>query len=104
MIQIKQSTPRVNKISIMREQIAKVMSAFEIYSYQCNIKIVGMLTITEPETLDQTSELCLKFFSALGVQNVSVSDINTAHQVPSRSASDRANAIVCKFVRQLAKE
>ena len=45
----------------------------------------------------------IMLFSALGVQNVSISDIDTAHSVPSRSASDKPNAIVCKFVRRLAK-
>ena len=104
MTQIKQLTARVNEISIMCEQIAKAINIFETYSYQCNIKIVGMPTVAERETTEQTAKLCLKLFSALGVQNVSISDIDTAHRVPSRSASDRPNAIVCKFARRIAKE
>ena len=79
MTQIKQLTVRVNEISIMCEQIAKAINAFETYSYQCNIKIVGMPTITKRETPEQTAELYLKLFSALGVQNVLISDIDTAH-------------------------
>ena len=70
MTQIKQLTARVNEISIMREQIAKAINAFETYSYQYNIKNVGMPTVVERETTEQTAELCLKLFSALGVQNV----------------------------------
>ena len=73
MTQIKQLTARVNEISITCEQIAKAINAFETYSYQYNIKIVGMPTVAERETMEQTAELCLKLFSALGVQNVSQS-------------------------------
>lgn len=70
-------------------------------SYQCTIKIIGMQTVAEREAPEQTAQLWLKLFSALGVQNVSISNIDAAHLVPSRSASDRPNAIVFKFVRQL---
>ena len=35
---------------------------------------------------------------------MSIQDINTAHRVPSMKPSNRPNAIVCKFVRRLAKE
>ena len=63
-----------------------------------------MPTVAQRETTEQTAKLCLKLFSALGVQNVSIFDIDTAHRVSSRSTSDRPNAVVCKFVRRLAKE
>ena len=36
--------------------------------------------------------------------NVSLSDVDIVHQVSSGVASDRLNAIICKFVRRLAKE
>ena len=34
----------------------------------------------------------------------SLSDVDIVHRVPSRVASKRPNAIICKFVRRLAKE
>ena len=43
-------------------------------------------------------------FSALGVKGVSIQDIDTAHRVPSMKPSNRPNAILCKFVRRLAKD
>ena len=104
MTQIKQLSERVNEISIICEQITKAINTFDTYSYQYNIKIVGMPTVAQRETTEQTAELCLKLFSALGVQNVSISDIDKAHRVSSRSTSDRPNAVMCKFVRRLAKE
>ena len=104
MTQIKQLTTRVNEISIVCERISKAIDALEAYSYQYNIKIVGVPIVTERETPEQTANLCSRLFSALGVPNVSITDIDTAHRVPSRTASARPNAIVCKFVRRLAKE
>ena len=46
----------------------------------------------------------IQLFSALGVKGVSIQDIDTAHRVPSMKPSNRPNAIVCKFVRRLAKD
>ena len=104
MTQIKQLTARVNEISITCERLARAIDASEAYSYQYNIKIVGLSAVAERETTEQTVKLCLKLFAELGVHDVSVADIDTAHRVPSRTASARPNAIICKFVRRLAKE
>ena len=103
--QIKQLFTRVAEISILCDRIAKSIDALEAYSYQFNVKIVGMPTATEhhSETSDQTVALCLKLFEALGVDDVSINDIDIAHRIPSRSPSNRPNAIVCKFTRRLAK-
>lgn len=80
-------TKRVEEISIRCVRITKSLDAFEEYSYRYNVKIVGLPTVAENETSDQTTRLCLKLFSALGVEDVTVSDIDIAHQVPSRTAS-----------------
>ena len=62
-----------------------------------------MPATTQNETSDQTVALCLRLFEALGVEDVSLNDIDIAHRLPSRSASNRPNAIFCKFTRRLAK-
>ena len=62
-----------------------------------------MPATTQNETSDQTVALCLRLFEALGVEDVSLNDIDIAHRIPSRSASNRPNAIVYKFTRRLAK-
>ena len=98
--QIQELISRVDEISILCDHIyRKSVEASEAYSYQFNIKIVGVVTVTERETSQQTADLCLMLFAALGVELVSVSlkDIDTAHRVPSRVASNRPNAIICKF-------
>ena len=63
-----------------------------------------MPMVAERENPEQTADLCLQLFSALGVKGVSIQDIETAHRVPSMKPSNRPNAIVCKFVRRLAKD
>ena len=102
--QIQELISRVNKISNTCDRIAKSIEDSEAYSYQFNIKIVGVPHVAERETSQQTAELSMKLFTALGVEDISINDIDIAHRVPSRVASNRPNAIVCKFVRRLAKE
>ena len=46
----------------------------------------------------------IQLFSAVGVKGVSIQDIDTAHRVPSMKPSNRPKAIICKFVRRLAKD
>lgn len=50
MLRINQLTARVNEISIMCDNIAKAIDAFEAYSYQNNIKTVGMPALSENES------------------------------------------------------
>ena len=88
----------------MFDLITKSLDAFEEYSYQYNVKIVGLPTVAENEISEQTTHLCLKLFSALEVEGVIVSDFVIAHRVPSHTASNRPNAVICKFVRRIAKE
>lgn len=102
--QIQKLISRVNEISTLCDCIRKSIEASEAYSYQFNIKIVGVPTVAERETAQQTADLCMKLFAALRVEEVSLNDIDTAHRVPSRVASNRPNAIICKFVRRLARE
>ena len=40
----------------------------------------------------------------MGVKEISINDIDIAHCVPARKPSNRPNAVICKFVRRLAKE
>lgn len=50
MLRINQLTARFNEISIMCDNIAKAIDAFEAYSYQNNIKTTGMLALSENES------------------------------------------------------
>ena len=101
--ELKSINTRVDQIYTRCNDIAKCVEAMEEYSYQFNVKIVGMPLRAEKETPEITANLCLQLFIALGVKNVSLQDIDIAHRVPARRVSSRPNAIICKFVRRLAK-
>ena len=106
----------MNEISIIKkaidfisercEELCKSIESMESYSYQYNVKIIGLPLVNEGEHEDSetTSELCLKLFKALGVEDINMGDIDIAHRVPSRKKSSRPDPIICKFVRRLAKE
>ena len=76
----------------------KNLEDFEAYSYQYNIKISGMPPLPERENSESTAGLCLQLFHAIGVKDIN-SGHDIAHRVPARRASNRPNAIICKFVR-----
>ena len=77
-----------DKISETCDHIQKPLDTFELYSYQFNIKIVGMPMVAEREHPEQTANLCLQLFSALRVKGVLIQDIDRAHQVPSMKPSN----------------
>ena len=84
------------KVDIMTKEIDKATA----YSYQYNIKIVGVPQIDRTESADDTTEMCIQMFSKLGVY-VKEEDIDIAHRVPARSHDRQRQSnlpIVCKFV------
>lgn len=95
---------RLEVIEKKCQEMTAAIETFEDYSYKNNLKIVGVPVLAERETAEQTALLCLRLFSALGVKDISILDIDTAHRVPARRASNKPNAIVCKFTWRLAKD
>ncbi|CAB4031762.1 Hypothetical predicted protein [Paramuricea clavata] len=84
------SIPFVEIISTKCDKIAKAVDQLEDYSYQYNLKIVGIPQEQATETEEQTVNLCLNLFKTIGADDV--------------ISTDRPNAIICKFVRPLARE
>ena len=74
----------------------------EDYSYQFNLKIVGMPTLSN-ESADDSTDLCLRLFKLIGTKDVSIQDIDIAHRVSQRNPTNSPNAIVCRFTRRLAR-
>ncbi|CAB3985927.1 Hypothetical predicted protein [Paramuricea clavata] len=95
---------QVEIISTKCEKIAKAVDQLEDYSYQYNLKIVGIPQEQATETAEQTENLCLNLFKAIGADDVILQDIDIAHRIPARRSTDRPNAINCKFVRRLARK
>ena len=80
------------------------------YSYKYNVKIVGVPQTSTQESSYTTANLCLTIFKAIGVEGLTIQDIDTAHRVPKRRSTresisnKNSNPIICKFTRRLAKE
>ena len=83
--------------------IEKIVEELQEYSYAFNIKLLGVPEKNDSESADDTSELCVKLFNAMGA-TVSLNDIDIAHRVPLRdSTRGGPKPIVCKFTRRLAR-
>ena len=102
--ELKRLSTWLAEISTRVDEIGKAIDSMCEYSYQYNVKIVGMPELSEQESYSQTSALCVKLFSDMGA-DVSLHDIDIAHRVPQRNATAGApKPIICKFVRRLSKE
>lgn len=82
------------------------MEVLQQYSYQYNLKIVGYPQVNEFESSEDTAKLCLHLFSCLGVDRITLNDVDIAHRVPIRASAavNKPNPIICKFARRFAKE
>ena len=89
---IKKIAARLNKVSRSCDEIYE---AIESYSYQYNIKIVGVPSVNDKESSDVSATLCVKLFTALGVNDV---------PKWNRNLPASPDPIICKFVRRLAKD
>ena len=99
--QLKALSRRLNKLSAEVTRVGNAIDEVEEYSYQFNVKIIG-LPEKSSETAAKTSALCIKLFQEMGTE-VFLSDIDIAHHVPSRRQNGALKPIICKFVRRLAK-
>ena len=81
-----QSSLRLDLLEKNVDSIDKAIDDMLHYSYQYNLKIVGVPQINENESSEDTANLCLKLFSVLG-NDISAYDIDIAHRVPQRNAT-----------------
>ena len=101
LVQLKQITRRLHDLSIQVERVSNAIDEVEDYSYQYNVKIIG-LPKSASESALETSTLCAKLFRQMGAE-VSLQDIDIAHRVSTRHERDGPKPVICKFVRRLAK-
>ena len=99
--QLKALSRRLNELSVEATRVGNAIDEVEEYSYQFNVKIIG-LPEKRSETAAETSALCVKLFQEMGAE-VFLSDIDIAHRVPSRQQNGAPKPVICKFVRRLAK-
>ena len=97
---------KLAEISSKADNMAAAIDDLQKYSFQYNVKIVGIPNLQEShESAEATAELCVKLFHAMGATGVTANDIDIAHRVSTRRSDGHyAKPIVCKFVRRLARE
>ena len=87
-------------------ELLSVIDQLQEYSYSYNVELVGVPELKQRDSAHETSQLFLKFFSAIGV-DIKTYDINMAHRVTPRHAAGaegRPKPIVCKFTRRLTRD
>ena len=99
--QLKALSRRLNKLSAEVTRVGNAIDEVEEYSYQFNVKIIG-LPEKSREIAAETSAPCVKLFQEMGAE-VFLSDIDIAPRVPSRQQNGAPKPVICKFVRRLAK-
>ena len=93
---LKQLWSRLNSLSSRVEQIGDSVEQLLRYSFQYNIKIIGLPESEMQESASKTVSLCINLFKAAGNE--------IAHRIPTRTATSGPRPIVCKFTRRIAKE
>ncbi|CAB3998997.1 Hypothetical predicted protein, partial [Paramuricea clavata] len=104
--ELDQIKAEIKEVSKKYTEISNAIAAIEDYSFNYNVKIVGMPVVSEYERAYETVEICLRLFTALGVKDISPYDIHDiAHRVPTgRNFPNKPNPIICKFTRRISKE
>ncbi|CAB4043935.1 Hypothetical predicted protein, partial [Paramuricea clavata] len=103
--ELDQIKAEIKEVSKKYTEISNAIAAIEDYSFNYNVKVVGMPVVSEHERADETVEICLRLFTALGVKDISPYDIDIAHRVPTRrNFPNKPNPIICKFTRRISKE
>ena len=100
---LKQLWSLLNLLSSRVEQVGHSIEQLQRYSFQYNIKIIGLPESEMQESASKTLSLCDNLFKAAGIE-ISNQDIDIAHRIPTRTATSGRRPIVCKFTRRIVKE
>ena len=89
----------IDYAKLLREKQDEILN--EIYQHR--IKIVGVPEKSPEETALETSSLCVSLFREMGT-DITIHEIDTAKRITKGRGSDDCRPIICKFVRQLARD
>ena len=84
---------RLSSLVKQVDEISEAIDAIEQYSYQYNVKIVGIPEVHSRESATETYTLCVRLFRAMGAA-ISIQDIDITHRTPSRSATSGPKPII----------
>ena len=83
---LKQLWSRLNLLSSRVEQIGDSVEQLLRYSFQYNIKIIGLPESEMQESASKTVSLCINLFKAAG-NEISNQNIDIAHRIPTRTVA-----------------
>jgi hypothetical protein len=96
-------SPTSSSWRLSKGAVGDALEQLQEYSYQYNIKILGLSEQSERESAIETSSMCVDLFKSIGA-DLNISDIDIAHRVPNRRQDGKPRPIICKFARLIAKE
>ena len=82
--ELQRLSSQLSEVKTRVDAIANAIDEFQEYSFQYNVKIVGVPEMCSDEAASTTSKLCVKLFKEMG-ENISIQDIDTAHRVAQRN-------------------
>ena len=94
----------IESLSAKVDEIAGVIQELQDYSFQYNVKIIGLPhhQTKANESAFDTATLCVNLFYQMGI-DIEIGSIDTAHRVPTRNKK-KPFPIICKFLRRLDKD
>ena len=99
---------RLNFLSARVDEMVNEIDNLVQPSYSFNIKMVEVSEIAKTgskEPAIDTTKLCVRIFQAIGCNiSISINDIDIAHRVPVRDATNGPKPIIWRFVRRLTRE
>ena len=80
----------MHEIARKTKSISKAIDDIKLYSYQYNLKLVGVPQTDSDENASDTVDLCFEVFSGIGEDifadiDIAHQDIDIAHQVLTRN-------------------
>ena len=85
------------------DEIVNAIDEIQRYSYQYNVKIVGLPENDSQESASATTSLCISLLKASGA-DINKQDVDIAHRILTRQATTGRSSIICKFIRRIVKE
>ena len=101
--ELQRLSAKLKELKAKVNTIGNAIDEIQEYSFQYNVKIVGVPERLQDESAASISKLCLNIFKETGA-DVSMYDTDTAHRVPSRNNNGKPKPIVCRIVQRLANE
>lgn len=84
--ELKRFAVRLTELRVKVEEAGKASESLN-YSFQYNIKIVGVPELRSRESAMDTNNLCVKLFSEMGV-NITLQDIDITHRMLQKKMPD----------------